>query len=292
MLQLPSSPLERINDPFLENYAIKLYIKRDDLIHPFVTGNKWRKLKLNLQEANNQGFEKILTFGGAYSNHIYATAAAGREFNFKTVGIIRGEELTAESNNTLAFAEKCGMELIFVTRLDYNFRNRLTKQYSNNYYVLPEGGTNELAIKGVQEMVEEIYDEINPDFICSSVGTGGTLAGIASGVKGNTIAMGFASLKGKGLLKGQIQKMLPENINFELIEDYHFDGYAKTTPELIDFITGFEKRNPTIQLEQVYTGKMMYGIYDLIKQGYFPENATIVVVHTGGLQGRCEELDA
>lgn len=290
MFQLPHSPLTLIKDAVPASYNIKLYIKRDDLIHPTVTGNKWRKLKFNLIEAKEKGFDQLLTFGGAYSNHIYATAAAGKEFGFKTVGIIRGDELTPDSNDTLRYAHNCGMELIFVTRLDYNFRNRLTRQYGEKFYVLPEGGTNHLAIKGVNEMVDEIYEVIDPDFVCSAVGTGGTLAGIVSGVRGTTKAIGFASLKGKGLLKGQIEKLLPFEKEFELNEQYHFDGYAKTTPELIDFIKGFEERNPNIQLEQVYTGKMMFGIYDLIKKGYFPENSIIVAVHTGGLQGRCEEL--
>lgn len=290
MFQLPHSPLTLIKDSVLAPYNIKLYIKRDDLIHPTVTGNKWRKLKFNLIEAKEKGFDQLLTFGGAYSNHIYATAAAGKEFGFKTVGIIRGDELTPDSNDTLRYAHDCGMELIFVTRLDYNFRNRLTRQYGEKFYVLPEGGTNDLAIKGVNEMVDEIYEVIDPDFVCSAVGTGGTLAGIVSGVRGKTKAIGFASLKGKGLLKGQIEKILPFEKEFELNEQYHFDGYAKTTPELIQFIKGFEERNPNIQLEQVYTGKMMFGIYDLIQKGYFQENSIIVAVHTGGLQGRCEEL--
>lgn len=290
MFQLPHSPLTLIKDSVLAPYNIKLYIKRDDLIHPTVTGNKWRKLKFNLIEAKEKGFDQLLTFGGAYSNHIYATAAAGKEFGFKTVGIIRGDELTPDSNDTLRYAHDCGMELIFVTRLDYNFRNRLTRQYGEKFYVLPEGGTNDLAIKGVNEMVDEIYEVIDPDFVCSAVGTGGTLAGIVSGVRGKTKTIGFASLKGKGLLKGQIEKILPFEKEFELNEQYHFDGYAKTTPELIQFIKGFEERNPNIQLEQVYTGKMMFGIYDLIQKESFPENSIIVAVHTGGLQGRCEEL--
>lgn len=290
MFQLPHSPLELIKDPLLTPYGVNLYLKRDDLIHPEVTGNKWRKLKFNLIEARLQGYDKLLTFGGAYSNHIYATAAAGKEFGFKTVGIIRGDELTPYSNPTLRFAHEQGMELIFVTRLDYSFRNKLTKQYGDKYYVLPEGGTNHLAIKGVNEMMDEIYEVIKPDFVCSAVGTGGTLAGIVSGLRGNSKAIGFASLKGKGLLKGQIEKILPFEKEFELNEQYHFDGYAKTTPELISFIRAFEERNPSIQLEQVYTGKMMFGIYDLIKKGYFPRNTNIVAVHTGGLQGRCEEL--
>lgn len=290
MFQLPHSPLTLIKDSIIGDYNINLYIKRDDLIHPTVTGNKWRKLKYNLIAAKEKGFDQLLTFGGAYSNHIYATAAAGKVFGFKTVGIIRGEELRPDSNDTLKFAHRCGMELIFVTRLDYNFRNRLTRQYGEKFYVLPEGGTNDSAIKGVNEMVDEIYDQINPDFICSAVGTGGTLAGIVSAVRGTTTAIGFASLKGKGLLKGQIEKLLPFEKEFELNEQYHFNGYAKTTPELFEFIKGFEERNQGIQLEQVYTGKMMFGIYDLIKQGYFPENSNIVAVHTGGLQGRSEEL--
>ena len=293
MFQLPPSPLELINDPILSEYNIKLYIKRDDLIHPDITGNKWRKLKYNLIYAREEGFNTLLTFGGAYSNHIAATAAAGRTFNFKTIGLIRGQELTPTSNHTLMYAKLNGMDLIFLPRLDYSYKDKLTREYKKDHYVLPEGGTNLLALKGVEEMVQEIYDKITPDYICCAVGSGGTFAGIVNGLKGETKAIGIMAVKEdiRRLVHTAIKKLVPKSVEFDLIDDYHFGNYAKTTPELIDFIKDFEKRNPTIQLEQVYTGKMMFGIYDMIQKGKFKENSTIVIIHTGGMQGRSDELD-
>lgn len=294
MFQLPPSPLQLINDPILNKYNLKLYIKRDDLIHPDITGNKWRKLKYNLIAAREQGFDSLLTFGGAYSNHIAATAVAGKTFNFKTIGLIRGNELTPTSNPTLRYAKLNGMDLIFLPRSDYKFKDKLTQEHQKDHYVLPEGGTNELAIRGVIEMVDEIYDEIVPDYICCAVGSGGTLAGIVNGLKGGTKAIGILVLKDdtQNLIEKTIAKLIPENAEFDLIKDpYHFGNYGKTTPELIDFMKGFEKRNATIQIEQVYTGKMMFGIYDMIQKGKFKENSTIVIVHTGGMQGRSDELD-
>jgi 1-aminocyclopropane-1-carboxylate deaminase len=293
MFQLPASPLQLINDPILSKYNVKLYIKRDDLIHPDITGNKWRKLKYNLIEARKTGFDTLLTFGGAFSNHICATAVAGKIFDFKTIGIIRGHELTPMSNNSLMYAKLNGMDLIFLPRLDYSFKDKITREYRKDHYVLPEGGTNELAVKGVIEMVDEIYAQINPDYICCAVGTGGTFAGVINGLRGNTKALGVLVLKdSRSLVKNAITKLISTPREFELNEtDYHFGNYAKTTPELITFIKEFEQRNPTIQLEQVYTGKMMYGIYDMIQQDKFKENTNIVVVHTGGMQGRMKELD-
>jgi 1-aminocyclopropane-1-carboxylate deaminase len=294
MFQLPPSPLQLINDPILSRFNVKLYIKRDDLIHPDITGNKWRKLRYNLVAAREKGFDTLLTFGGAYSNHIAATAVAGKTFGFKTIGLIRGQELTPTSNRTLMYAKLNGMDLIFLPRLHYGYKDKLTREYQKDHYVLPEGGTNELAVKGVVEMVDEIYDQIIPDYICCAVGTGGTLAGIVNGLRGNTKAMGILVLKDdiRDLITKAVNKLIPESAEFELIKnDYHFGNYAQTTPELIDFIKEFEKRNPDIQLEQVYTGKMMFGIYDMIQKGRFKENSTIVVVHSGGLQGRSDELD-
>lgn len=291
MIQLPPSPLQLINDPFLSNYPIKLYIKRDDIIHPEITGNKWRKLKYNLIEARETGFNRLMTFGGAYSNHIYATSAAGKEFGFETTGLIRGDELNPDSNTMLKMAKLNGMDLIFLPRLNYGFKDKITRQYKNDFYVVPEGGSNDLAVKGVVEMMDEIYSEITPNYVCVASGTGGTLAGIITGLRGNTEAIGFAVLKDKGLLWNAVAKLVPESSEFDISTDYIFGNYGKTTPELIEFIKAFEQRNPTIKLDQVYTGKMMFGVYDMIQKGHFKENSTIVVIHTGGLLGRCKELD-
>lgn len=290
MIQLPPSPLQKIEDPHLKDFPINLYIKRDDLIHPEITGNKWRKLKYNLIEAREKGYDNLMTFGGAFSNHIYATSAAGKEFGFKTTGIIRGEELTPLSNEILMFSKINGMDLIFLPRLNYGFKDKITRQYRDDFYVIPEGGSNEFAIKGVLEMMDEIYKEITPDYVCVAAGTGGTLAGIVSGLRGETEAIGFAVLKDKGLMWNFVTKLLTTNHEFDICNDYIFNNYGKTTPELLEFIIAFEKRNPEVKLEQVYTGKMMFGVYDMIQKGKFKENSTIVVIHTGGLRGRMKEL--
>ena len=290
MIQLPPSPLQRIDDPFLKKFSINLFIKRDDLIHPEITVNKLRKLKYNLIEAREKGFKNLMTFGGAFSNHIYATAAAGKEFGFNTTGIIRGEELTPFSNEILMFSKINGMDLIFLPRLNYGFKDKISRQYKDDFYVIPEGGSNEFAIKGVVEMMDEIYEEITPDYVCVAAGTGGTLAGIVSGLRGDTEAIGFAVLKDKGLMWNFVTKLLTKDNEFDINTDYIFNNYGKTTPELIEFIIAFEKRNPTIKLEQVYTGKMMFGVYDMIQKGEFKENSNIVVIHTGGLRGRMKEL--
>jgi 1-aminocyclopropane-1-carboxylate deaminase len=288
MIQLPPSPLQQINDPILKDFPVKLYIKRDDLIHPEITGNKWRKLKYNLIEAREKGYNSLMTFGGAFSNHIYATSAAGKEFGFETTGLIRGEELTPTSNEILMFSKINGMNLIFMPRLNYGFKDKISREYKKDFYVIPEGGSNEFCIKGVVEMMDEIYAEITPDYVCVAAGTGGTLAGIATGLRGETEALGFAVLKDKGLLYPAVARLT--DAEFDITTEYIFNNYGKTTPELMEFIMEFEKRNPDIKLEQVYTGKMMYGVYDMIQKGEFKENSTICVIHTGGLRGRAKEL--
>ena len=286
-------PLEKIADSTIKNAGVNLFVLRIDKIHPLISGNKWYKLKYNLEEAKRQKKDTLLTLGGAFSNHISATAAAGKEFGFKTIGIIRGDELSENGNPTLRFANECGMKLHFVSREEY--KNKKSSQLIHsiassltNFYLLPEGGTNSLAVKGCSEIISHI--NIPFDFVCCPVGTGGTIAGIISSLKVNQKAIGFSVLKDGGFLKNEIQKLLspsapsPEGyINIQA--NCHFGGYAKHTPELFKFISDFEKDN-NIPLEQVYTGKMMFGIYDLIKKKYFPEDSTIIAIHTGGLQGK------
>ncbi len=275
--------------------TVKVFIKRDDLIHDAISGNKWRKLKYNLIEAGIRGYKTLLTFGGAYSNHIYATAAAGKTFGFKTIGIIRGEE-HLPLNPTLTFAKQQNMEIHYLDRTTYRNRNNADLQNEialqfDNPYVIPEGGSNLLALKGVEELVGEI--DINFDYICSAVGSGGTLAGIICGSNNNYKVLGFPAIKGGEYLNDIILSFVKDYNpavagqiinNWKLIYDYHFGGFAKINFELIQFIYEFEKIN-NITLDSIYTGKMFYGIYDLIKKGYFNKNETIIAVHTGGLQG-------
>ena len=285
------SPIQEIQHDLLQSKGILLLIKRDDLIHPQVSGNKWRKLKYNLLAAKKEQQNTLLTFGGAFSNHIYATAAAGKVFGFKTIGLIRGERIEP-LNPTLAYAEEVGMELHFISRSDYRKKEEIVYQQQvranfGNFYLIPEGGTNERAIKGCSELVEEVTSQLTalPDYWCASCGTGGTLSGIIKGLDGRQKVLGFSALKGNFHQK-DIEELLGEKKynNWQINTQYHFGGYAKFKPTLIDFINTFKKEN-NIQLEPVYTGKLFYGIYDLIKNDYFPKGSSILAVHTGGLQG-------
>ena len=289
-----NSPVQLLNDPFPEPVAIRLLLKRDDLLHPLVSGNKWRKLTYNLLEAQRRGLATLLTFGGAYSNHLNATAAAGQVFGFNTIGIVRGEELAnVPRNATLQFCEACGMNIHFISRADYRRKDEVTfiNELIDRFgpcYVLPEGGTNELAVRGTAEIIPELSNQLGHaiDYVCCPVGTGGTVAGLIRSATPDTTVLGFLALNASTF---KLPFVDPTPENFRLETGYSFGGYAKTTPELFDFIQRFERKTG-VQIEQVYTGRMLYGIYDLARQGYFPTDATVVAIHTGGLQGRSSKL--
>lgn len=286
-----ASPLQLISEPFLQDRNITLYLKREDLLHPHISGNKWRKLKYNLQEAGKQRKTTLLTFGGAYSNHIAAVASAGKEFNFNTMGFIRGE--AHESlNPTLTFAQARGMHLQYLSRETYRqkqdpaFIDQLQVEHPDAY-ILPEGGTNALAVKGCTEIIKDI--PVPFDYVCCACGTGGTLAGVIAGLQGANQAIGFAALKGGKFLINDIAGLLiayhqQHYTNWQLQTGYHFGGYAKVKPDLINFIKTF-KATHQVQLDPIYTGKMMYGIYDLVQKDFFRPGSTIIALHTGGLQG-------
>jgi 1-aminocyclopropane-1-carboxylate deaminase len=270
-----------------ETRKIELWIKREDLIHPFVSGNKFRKLKYNLLQAKTENKTTILTFGGAFSNHIAAVAFAGQENDFKTIGIIRGNELASktEKNPTLKFAEEHGMKLEFIPREAYRNKNEIDflnvlKEKHGDFYLIPEGGTNDLAIKGCEEILN-VKDE-KFDFICTCVGTGGTISGLINSILPHQKVLGFPALKGD-FLQNEIRKFAKNN-NWELILNYHFGGYAKVDEDLIAFINSFYQKYK-IPLDPIYTSKMVFGVIDLINKNYFPENSKILMVHTGGLQG-------
>lgn len=265
----------------------RVCVKREDLIHPYISGNKYRKLKYNLERAKWDGKDLLLTFGGAFSNHIAAVAAVGKEFGFKTIGVIRGEELEdkVDDNPTLKYAKDCGMRFQFVTR--ETFRHKISDEFIQklrskfgNFYLIPEGGTNDLAVYGCEEILLDEDSEF--DYICCSVGTGGTISGIINASSPHQMVLGFPALKGD-FLREEISKFA-KNQNYQLISDYHFGGYAKINPELIGFMNQF-KKDHGIPLDPVYTGKLMFGVMDLLKQGYFPEKSKILAIHTGGLQG-------
>lgn len=264
-----------------------LVLKREDLLHPFVSGNKFRKLKYNTQAAQQQGQNTLLTFGGAFSNHIAAVAAAGKELGVNTIGIIRGEELKNKivENPTLSFADDCGMHLHFISREVYKgkdeieFINNLKKQFGE-FYLLPEGGTNALAVKGCEEILTET--EAAFQYICVPVGTGGTIAGLVKASNEDQHVLGFSALKGT-FQSSEIAKYTSKT-NFEITDVYCFGGYGKIDVDLIRFMNEFKEKT-NIPLDPIYTGKMMFGIMDLLKKGYFKENSRILAIHTGGLQG-------
>lgn len=267
---------------------IELFIKREDLLHPIISGNKFRKLKYNIQEAKRLGHSTLLTFGGAFSNHILAVAGAGAEFGFSTIGVIRGEEIEYKihENPTLIKAQELGMKFYFVSRSDYrekentNFKEKLQTIFGS-FYLIPEGGTNNLAIKGCEEILTKEDKEGFSHVVCA-VGTGGTLSGLINSSNINQYIIGFSSLKGSFL--SDVIRNFVSNNNWEINDEYHFGGYGKVSNELIDFLNSFYKQT-SIPLDPVYTGKMVFGVLDKIKEGYFPENSKILIIHTGGLQG-------
>jgi len=280
--------IEELKSQFFEQSEVRVLIKREDQNHSFVSGNKWWKLKYNLEEAFKAGKTTLLTFGGAYSNHIYATAAAAHELGLKSIGIIRGEE-TLPLNATLSFAKARGMQLHYVSREAYrsktktSFIEQLHKQYGD-FYLIPEGGANELAVKGCAEFAEQLKHEVHFDYLCLPMGTGGTIAGMIEGLDESKKVIGFPSLKGATFLEDEIKKYTSKK-NWQLVYDYHFGGYAKVTKELTEFMDQFEKQF-NIPLDPIYTSKMVFGIMDLIKKKFFEAGSTILAIHTGGLQGR------
>lgn len=281
-----------INLDILKEKGISLVIKREDELHPFISGNKFRKLKYNLLEAKEKGFNTLLSFGGAYSNHISALSYAGKKGGFRTIGIIRGEELgldidhLLQTNPTLKFAHHNGMQFKFVSREEYrrksspDFIAALQSEFGD-FYQIPEGGTNQLAIKGCQEILTK-EDEMF-DYICVSIGTGGTISGLINASTNQQIILGFPSLKGDFLQDIIHEKTFTKN-NWKLIHEYHFGGYAKINEILISFINDFNQQT-AIPLDPIYTGKMMFGIMDLVKKNFFKKNSSILAIHTGGLQG-------
>jgi len=285
-VQIPS-PIEEIVTDWSAKAEIQLFIKRDDLIHPLISGNKFRKLKYNLIEAKEKGHKTILSFGGAYSNHIHALAAACKHDGFKSAGIIRGDEIRP-LNKTLQFAEDAGMELFWISREEYRnkshlgFVERLRNRFGD-FYLIPEGGTNQLAIKGTSEIIPEI--NFSFDYICTAVGTGGTVAGLISSAPFESKVLGFSALKGD-FIKGDVARLLPQGnvCKYEINTNFHFGGYAKVKSELWNFLDEFKKQTE-IQLEPVYNGKMMFGIQTLCNNGYFRKGQKVVALHTGGLQG-------
>lgn len=288
-MEYNKTPIIELRNGITEEAGISLGLKREDLNHPFVSGNKWWKLKNNIEEAQKNGHHTLLTLGGAYSNHLFATAAAAKELGLHSIGIVRGEE-TFPLNSTLTFVKNQGMQLHYVSRADYRRKHddefiESLHKYFGDFYLIPEGGTNELAVKGTTEWGNLLKREMDFDYLCLPVGTGGTIAGLINAMPEKEI-IGFSSLKGGSFLSDDIKKWVSGEANHWRIEtSYHFGGYGKTNRELMEFIDQFESDH-SIPLDPVYTGKMMFGIYALIKEKVFPSGARVLALHTGGLQGR------
>ena len=279
------SPEEQINLACYAEKSVQVFIKRDDLIHPFISGNKWRKLKYTLQEAKLNGISQLVTFGGAWSNHLLATANAGAKFGFQTYAFVRGEPVT---NPVLALCKLFGMHLHFVDREAYRDKESL---YAQHFAAQPqslkidEGGYGPLGMLGCADIIEELHRDY--DHIFCACGTGTTLAGLEWGRQRNKLSFkthGVPVLKGGSFIADEVQALAVDPSAITLHLDYHFGGYAKTKPELLAFVQQF-CRQTGIMIEPTYTGKMIYAVHDLIAQDYFPKNSKILILHTGGLTG-------
>lgn len=285
ILKYNPTHFEEIQDDYTKLAGVRLLIKREDLNHQWVSGNKWWKLKYNLAEAFALNASTLVTYGGAFSNHICATAAAAHELGLKSVGFIRGEE-NLPLNPVLAFAQNNNMQLYYLPRSAYRTKSSEDDHLKkfHNYYLIPEGGSNPLAVKGVKEFAESLPEPF--DYVCCAVGTGGTLAGLVEGLPSTKKIIGFPVLKGAEFLVADITNLISvrkENTNWHLMFDYHFGGYAKSNEELNRFLNEFNSHH-ALPLEKTYTGKMMAGIYDLMKRSFFERGSTILAIHTGGLQ--------
>ncbi len=278
--------------PVLEEKGIQLFIKREDEIHPFVSGNKFRKLKYNVKEAKGLKVKTLLTFGGAYSNHIAATASFSQLAGLNSIGIIRGDELAInlkevlQTNLTLKHAHENGMRFKFVSREVYRNKTAVSfidslKDEFGEFYLIPEGGTNELAIRGCEEILTLEDEKFN--YICCAIGTGGTISGLINSAYSGQKIIGFPALKGDFLIN-DIINLSNRNDNWSIESNYHFGGYGKFNDELITFINQF-KDATGIPLDPIYTGKMIFGLLDMISKNKFKKGSKIIAIHTGGLQG-------
>lgn len=285
------SPLQSIKHPLFTKYRVKVSIKRDDQIHPIISGNKWRKLYYNLQLAKEKKYQGILSFGGCYSNHLHALAYACQQQQLNALAIVRGESKN-QDNYTLSWAKHWEMKLSFVDRHTYRKRqdpdylNDL-QQYYPDYLIIPEGGSNQLALKGVGEIINELNEQTIFDHLLVPVGSGGTLAGLVKQDNNQHNILGIAVLKQSDYLLNEVKNLLKEDSKYHrwsIANDYHGGGYAKFSSDDANKILQFSKEI-AIQFEPIYSGKMLLGLFDLLEKGYFKTNQHIVLLHTGGLQG-------
>lgn len=283
---LPSL-LQRLHHPLLTRYGVELWCKRDDLIHPAISGNKWRKLKYHLLHAREHGKQHLLSFGGAYSNHIHALAAAGYQTGLRTTGIIRGEA-DAVSNTTLRDARRWGMNLVFVDRQSYRRRQDpdwLAQFAAPDTLIVPEGGSSPLAIPGVAELVGEV--PFSPDLWVLPCASGGTLAGLIAGKRDREQILAIAVLKGGGFIADEVCRLHPAAANipgWRIALDHHDGGYAKFSPALWQWVQDFSATTD-LPLEPIYSGKAMWGLFRELAAGRIASGSKIVFIHTGGMQG-------
>jgi 1-aminocyclopropane-1-carboxylate deaminase len=279
------APIEKLHFDLFKEKQIELYIKREDLIHPFIAGNKWRKLNYILQDAIAKNKRHLVTFGGAFSNHLLAVACAGAKYHFTTTGLVRGEEV---NNHMLALSRWFGMHLIFVEREAYRDKVKLFEENfsdSNEAYFIDEGGAGELGAKGCGEILKDIQNEYSHVFC--SVGTGCTIEGLIAYANENkmpTRIEGVVVLKGGDFLQKQLENKNFNQANWRLHQGFHEGGYAKTNPELLAFIQYFAAQTG-ILIDQVYEGKMMKAIFTLAKENYFKKGSKILAIHCGGTLG-------
>jgi 1-aminocyclopropane-1-carboxylate deaminase len=286
-MNIPKPLCIQINEPLFSEKGLELFlwILGEDI--QGVGGNKTYKLKYNIEAFLQSGKKDLLTFGGAYSNHLAATAAAASACGFSSIGVVRGE-MEEPLNPTLSLATQRGMKLAYIGRSQYRDKESLPlwvqREFGEDVFVIPEGGSNADGMKGCRHILDEL--ELQPDLICVACGTGTTLAGMAGSAKGRGRMMGFPALRSETFMSDLIAEQSGEELAAEisLIHNYHFGGYARHTPALLGFLKAFRKQH-NIELDFVYTAKMMFGIYDLARRDYFKPGQQILAVHTGGIQG-------
>ena len=286
-LNIPSITT-KISSNFLHKKEVEIFIKRDDLIHKIISGNKWRKLKYNFKEAKEQGYNTVLSFGRSYSNHLHALSYAAKKHGLNSVGVVRGNKI--HYNSTLSFCSEQNMKLESLDRLSYRSDkyskrtiNKLIKKFGR-FYMIPEGGNNILGVKGCEEIIKEVDNSF--DYVCSSVGTGCTASGLIRSIKKKQNFLGFSPFKKVHEQRGNILQFCDSKLydNWQLIPDNHFGGFGKINSNLITFANQFNLKH-NIQLDLVYMSKLFYSLFDLISKDFFSKKTTILVIHTGGNQG-------
>lgn len=277
-----STPVEPVSTEFLRSGGVQVYLKRDDLIHPFVSGNKWRKLKYNIESVLQGMYTGVVTFGGAYSNHLIATACACASAGIPCIGLVRGDELNPTSNYVLRLCHEFGMELKFVSRQAYRDKEALAEDFSTRgYWVVPEGGANEEGVKGCEEILPEGNE--NWDHVVVAVGTATTFAGIIRSAEEQTVVHGIAALKGADYLMEMVSSYT-DKTNWRLHTNYAQGGFGKFDNDLLAFNKQFASETGVL-LDPVYTGKMMWALYNLIKRGEIGVGQKVLCIHTGGMTG-------